>query len=60
MISVDEALEYILQHFKPLEAETAKIREGLAHKVDLFLTSAGVSMGEYDVVKDVLSKEVSP
>ena len=36
---------------------TAKIREGLAQKVDLFLTSAGVSVGDYDVVKDVLSAE---
>ena len=36
---------------------TAKIREGLAQRVDLFLTSAGVSVGDYDVVKDVLSAE---
>lgn len=36
---------------------TAKIREGLAQKVDLFITSAGVSVGDYDVVKDVLSAE---
>ncbi len=36
---------------------TAKIREGLAQGVDLFLTSAGVSVGDYDVVKDVLSAE---
>jgi molybdopterin molybdotransferase len=36
---------------------TAKIREGLAQKVDLFLTSAGVSVGDYDVVKDVLGAE---
>jgi molybdopterin molybdotransferase len=36
---------------------TAKIREGLAQEVDLFLTSAGVSVGDYDVVKDVLSAE---
>jgi len=35
----------------------AKIREGLAQKVDLFLTSAGVSVGDYDVVKDVLAEE---
>ncbi|MFQ6058503.1 MAG: gephyrin-like molybdotransferase Glp [Anaerolineae bacterium] len=36
---------------------TAKIRQGLAQKVDLFLTSAGVSVGDYDVVKDVLAME---
>lgn len=36
---------------------TAKIREGLARKVDLFITSAGVSVGDYDVVKDVLAAE---
>jgi molybdopterin molybdotransferase len=40
-----------------VEELTAKIREGLAHKVDLFLTSAGVSVGDYDVVKDVLGAE---
>ncbi len=36
---------------------TAKIRHGLAQGVDLFLTSAGVSVGDYDVVKDVLNAE---
>jgi molybdopterin molybdotransferase len=36
---------------------TAKIRAGLAQRVDLFLTSAGVSVGDYDVVKDVLAAE---
>jgi molybdopterin molybdotransferase len=40
-----------------VEELTAKIREGLAQKVDLFLTSAGVSVGDYDVVKDVLGAE---
>jgi molybdopterin molybdotransferase len=40
-----------------VEELTAKIREGLAQKVDLFLTSAGVSVGDYDVVKDVLGTE---
>jgi len=35
----------------------AKIEEGLAAGVDLFLTSAGVSVGDYDVVKDVLGAE---
>jgi molybdopterin molybdotransferase len=35
----------------------AKIAEGLAAGVDLFLTSAGVSVGDYDVVKDVLGTE---
>jgi molybdopterin molybdotransferase len=36
---------------------TTKIREGLAQKVDLFLTSAGVSIGDFDVVKNVLAAE---
>jgi len=40
-----------------VEDLTAKISEGLAQKVDLFLTSAGVSVGDYDVVKDVLNTE---
>lgn len=40
-----------------VKALRAKIHEGLAQKVDLFLTSAGVSMGDYDVVKDVLNAE---
>ena len=40
-----------------VEELTAKIRGGLAQEVDLFLTSGGVSVGDYDVVKDVLSAE---
>ncbi len=40
-----------------VEELTAKIRDGLAQGVDLFLTSAGVSVGDYDVVKDVLGAE---
>lgn len=36
---------------------TAKIHEGLAQGVHLFITSAGVSVGDYDVVKDVLQAE---
>jgi molybdopterin molybdotransferase len=36
---------------------TDKIRRGLEEGVDLFLTSAGVSVGDYDVVKDVLQAE---
>jgi molybdopterin molybdotransferase len=40
-----------------VEELTEKIREGLAQGVDLFLTSAGVSVGDYDVVKDVLGTE---
>ncbi len=38
-----------------VEALTAKLREGL--EADLLVTSAGVSRGDYDVVKDVLAKE---
>ena len=40
-----------------VEDLTAKIREGVDKKVDLFLTSAGVSVGDYDIVKDVLTVE---
>jgi molybdopterin molybdotransferase len=40
-----------------VEDLTAKIREGLAQNVDLFLTSAGVSVGDFDVVKNVLAAE---
>jgi molybdopterin molybdotransferase len=36
---------------------TAKIRTGLELGADLFLTSGGVSVGDYDVVKDVLDAE---
>jgi molybdopterin molybdotransferase len=39
------------------ESLTTKIREGLSRKVDLFLTSAGVSVGDFDMVKDVLATE---
>ena len=38
-----------------VEALTAKLREGL--DADMLITSAGVSRGDYDVVKDVLAKE---
>jgi len=38
-----------------VEALTAKIHEGLA--ADLLITSAGVSRGDYDIVKDVLTRE---
>jgi molybdopterin molybdotransferase len=36
---------------------TAKIKEGLEQGVDLFLTSGGVSVGDFDVVKTVLAAE---
>jgi molybdopterin molybdotransferase len=36
---------------------TNKIRQGLEQGADLFLTSGGVSVGDYDVVKDVLGAE---
>jgi molybdopterin molybdotransferase len=36
---------------------TQKIRAGLAQDVDLFLTSGGVSMGDFDLVKNVLAAE---
>ena len=38
-----------------IKALTAKINEGLA--ADMMITSAGVSRGDYDVVKDVLTRE---
>jgi molybdopterin molybdotransferase len=38
-----------------VEALTEKLREGL--ESDMLVTSAGVSRGDYDVVKDVLAKE---
>jgi molybdopterin molybdotransferase len=36
---------------------TAKLCAGLAQRVDLFLTSAGVSVGDFDMVKNVLAAE---
>lgn len=36
---------------------TAKIQEGLEKGADLFLTSGGVSMGDFDMVKKVLAVE---
>jgi molybdopterin molybdotransferase len=36
---------------------TRKIHAGLEARADLFITSAGVSVGDYDVVKDVLNRE---
>ena len=38
-----------------VEALTAKIQEGL--EADMLITSAGVSGGDYDVVKEVLARE---
>ncbi|MEX2236389.1 MAG: gephyrin-like molybdotransferase Glp [Dehalococcoidia bacterium] len=38
-----------------LEALTAKVREGFS--ADMLVTSAGVSRGDYDIVKDVLARE---
>ena len=40
-----------------VEELTAKIREGLAQHADLFVTSGGVSVGDFDVVKQVLAAE---
>ena len=40
-----------------VEELTEKIREGLAQGVDLFLTSGGVSVGDFDLVKHVLATE---
>jgi molybdopterin molybdotransferase len=40
-----------------LDELTARIDAGLAQAPDLFVTSAGVSVGDYDIVKDVLDRE---
>lgn len=40
-----------------VEDLTRKIRQGIDAGADLFITSAGVSVGDYDVVKDVLNTE---
>jgi len=40
-----------------VEELKSKVEQGLAAGVDLFLTSAGVSVGDYDIVKDVLGAE---
>ncbi|MBM4429479.1 MAG: molybdopterin molybdotransferase MoeA [Chloroflexi bacterium] len=40
-----------------VEDLTTKIRAGLAQQVDLFLTSGGVSVGDFDIVKEVLAAE---
>jgi molybdopterin molybdotransferase len=40
-----------------VEDLTAKLCAGLAQRVDLFLTSAGVSVGDFDMVKNVLAAE---
>ncbi len=40
-----------------VEELTAKIQAGLEQDVDLFLTSGGVSVGDFDLVKDVLAAE---
>jgi len=40
-----------------VEELTAKIRAGLEQGADLFLTSGGVSAGDFDVVKTVLAAE---
>jgi len=34
-----------------------RLREGMERRVDLFVTSGGVSAGDFDVVKDVLARE---
>jgi molybdopterin molybdotransferase len=39
------------------ETLTERIRAGLAEGVDLFLTSGGVSVGDFDTVKEVLAAE---
>ena len=41
-----------------VEALTARVREGLAD-ADMLVTSAGVSRGDFDVVKEVLAREGS-
>jgi molybdopterin molybdotransferase len=40
-----------------IEELTSKIRAGLEQGADLFLTSGGVSVGDFDIVKKVLASE---
>lgn len=40
-----------------IEEITAKIRHGLSQGLDLLLTSGGISVGDFDVVKKVLATE---
>ncbi len=40
-----------------VEELTTRIRAGLAQRADLFVTSGGVSVGDFDVVKQVLAAE---
>jgi molybdopterin molybdotransferase len=40
-----------------MESLTAKLEEALAAESDLVLTSAGVSVGDFDIVKDVLAEQ---
>ncbi len=40
-----------------IEHLKTKVEEGLALRPDLMLTSAGVSVGDFDIVKDVLASE---
>lgn len=40
-----------------IEDLTNRIRSGLSHDVDLLLTSGGVSVGDFDLVKHVLAAE---
>ncbi|MGI8588209.1 MAG: molybdopterin molybdotransferase MoeA [Chloroflexia bacterium] len=40
-----------------LDELTARVDEGLEQGPDMFVTSAGVSVGDYDIVKDVLDHE---
>jgi molybdopterin molybdotransferase len=40
-----------------VEHLTSRIHAGLEARADLFITSAGVSVGDYDIVKDVLNRE---
>lgn len=39
------------------EALTGRLKAGLKENVDLVLTSGGVSVGDFDLVKDVLARE---
>ncbi|MGD2179054.1 MAG: molybdopterin molybdotransferase MoeA [Anaerolineae bacterium] len=56
---IEHGAEPVLLGIAPdrVEELTARIRAGLEQEVDLLLTSGGVSVGDFDLVRDVLAAE---